>query len=116
EDGWGSGGSVAAMATVLGVRSAVASPVVVEGRLWGAIIAATSQGEPLPADMESRIAQFTGLVATAIANAESREAVARLAEEQAALRRVATLVARGVGPEGVFRAVAAEVGTVFGAD
>src|SRR5262249_58726773 len=109
-------GAVAAMAAVLGVRSAVASPVIVQGRLWGTIIAASSQSEPLPAEMESRIAQFTELVATAIANAESREAVARLAEEQAALRRVATLVARGVGPEGVFRAVAAEVGTVFGAD
>jgi GAF domain-containing protein len=109
-DDWtGSSGSVAAMASVLGVRSAVASPVVVEGRLWGTIIAASSQSEPLPAEMESRLAQFTGLVATAIANAESREALAQLAEEQAALLRVATLVARGVGPEPFFQAVADEV-------
>jgi PAS domain S-box-containing protein len=116
-DDWtGSSGSVAAMATVLGVRSAVASPVVVEGRLWGTIIAASSQSEPLPTEMEARIGQFTELVATAIANAESREALARLAAEQAALRRVATHVARGIGPEEVFRAVAAEVGTLFGAD
>src|SRR6185437_5348658 len=36
-----------------------------------------------------------------------------LAEEQAALRRVATLVARGVAPEEVFAAVAEEVGRVM---
>ena len=39
-----------------------------------------------------------------------------LAEEQAALRRVATLVARGVPPEEVFAAVTAEVGRVLSAD
>src|SRR5690348_9984861 len=82
-DDWTSStGAVAAMATVLGVRSAVASPVVVEGRLWGTIIAATSRGEPLPAATESRLVQFTGLVATAIANAGARAQVSRLAEEQ----------------------------------
>jgi hypothetical protein len=48
----------------------------------------------LPADAEARLVSFTELVATAIANADSRAALARLAEEQAALRRVATLVAR----------------------
>src|SRR5262245_5615844 len=116
-DDWtGASGSVAGMATHLGVRSAVASPVIVGARLWGTIIAATSQDEPLPADVESRLAQFTELVATAIANAEAREALARLADEQAALRRVATLVADGIGPEGVFPAVAAEVEALFGAD
>ena len=36
-----------------------------------------------------------------------------LAEEQAALRRVATLVARGAAPEEVFAAVAKEVGRLF---
>jgi signal transduction histidine kinase len=48
-------------------------------------------------------------VATAVANAESRAGLARLAAEQAALRRVATLVARGVPPEEVFAAVTEEV-------
>jgi hypothetical protein len=48
---------------------------------------------------EARLASFTELLATAIANAESRAGLARLAEEQAALRRVATLVARGAPPE-----------------
>ena len=49
----------------------------------------------MPADTEARLTQFTELLATAVANAESRAELARLAEEQAALRRVATLVARG---------------------
>ena len=46
------------------------------------------------------------LVASAIDNAESRDVLERLVDEQAALRRVATLVARGTEPEAVFRAVA----------
>jgi hypothetical protein len=48
--------------------------VVVEGHRWGTIVGVTSQNEPLPAQMESRIAQFTELAATAIANAESHDA------------------------------------------
>jgi signal transduction histidine kinase len=54
--------------------------------------------------------------ALATANAASREEPRRLADEQAALRRVATLVARGIPPAEVFAAVAQEVGTVLGAD
>src|SRR5262249_43694139 len=105
-DDWsGSTGSVAAMATVLGVRSAVAAPVVVEGRLWGTIIAATSQAEPLSPATESRLDQFTGLVATAIANAQARGELSRLADEQAALRRVAVLVAPQPSPAEVFTAL-----------
>jgi GAF domain-containing protein len=109
-------GSVAAMAHVLGVRSAVAVPIVVDGRLWGTLIAATSQPERLPEDTEPRIGEFTELVATAISNAESREALGLLADQQAALRRVAELVAGGIKPEEVFRAVSAEVGVLFGSD
>ena len=55
-------------------------------------------------------------MATAIANAESREKVTRLAEEQAALRRVAVLVAQGAAPAKVFDAVATEVGLLVPAD
>jgi signal transduction histidine kinase len=109
-------GSVAAMADVLGVRSAVATPIAVEGRLWGAMVAATSQSEPLPADTEARTREFTELVATAIANAESREALGVLAEEQAALRRVAVLVAQHPSPEEVFTAVTEAVAPLLGAD
>jgi signal transduction histidine kinase len=95
----------------LGIVSAVASPIVVEGRLWGAM-AVQSQG-PLPLDTEERLEKFTELVATAIANAESGEALALLAEEQAALRRVATLVAREPSPEELFKAVVEEAQRVL---
>ena len=67
----------------------------------------------LPDQIEDRLAEFTELVATAISNTESRAALGRLAEEQAALRRVATLVAHGTGPEEVFAAVANEVGRLL---
>ena len=99
-----------------GVSSSVGCPIWVEGRLWGALAVHSQQSQPLPPDTESRIAQFTDLVGTAIANAESRERADRLGGEQAALRRVATLVARGTGAELVFRAVADEVGALMGCD
>jgi GAF domain-containing protein len=98
----------------LGIVSAVASPIVVEGRLWGAM--AVQSQEQLPPDTEDRLERFTELVATAIANAESRATLTRLAEEQAALRRMATLVARGVRPDEIFGAVSEEVGRLFGTD
>ena len=98
-----------------GARSAVGTPVIVEGRLWGLMVVSTSGEQPLPASAEARLASFTELVATAIANAESRAALARLAQEQAALRRVATLVARGAAADELFAAVAGEVGPLLGA-
>jgi predicted ATPase/signal transduction histidine kinase len=55
----------------LGLRSVVASPIVVEGQVWGAM-AAGSRREHLPDNTEQRLADFTELVATAVANAESR--------------------------------------------
>jgi GAF domain-containing protein len=55
-----------------GVRSAVGVPIIVEGRLWGVMAAGSTKPEPLPSGMELRLAEFTELVATAIANAESR--------------------------------------------
>jgi signal transduction histidine kinase len=99
-----------------GVRSAVATPILVEGRVWGIAIGGSRGEQPLPADTEARLASFTELVATAVANAESRAGLVRLAEEQAALRRVATLVARGTRPDALFAAVTEEVGTLLGAD
>src|SRR3954466_14975390 len=108
-------GPVAAMAHVLGIRSSVATPIVVEGRLWGTLIAVTSQSEPLPRETDVRIGEFAELVATAIANAGARDELSRLVEEQAALRRVATLVAKGAAPTEVFDAVVAEVGQLLGA-
>ena len=101
------------LARSLRVRSAVGAPILVEGKLWGALMAATRGVEPWAENAETRIAAFTELVATAIANAESREALAELADEQAALRRVATLVAQGASPHDLFEAVAEEVGRLL---
>jgi PAS domain S-box-containing protein len=100
----------------VGIRSAVSVPIIVEGRVWGQMVTASSQEEPLPSDTEARLASFTELVATAIANTEARTEVGRLVDEQAALRRVATLVAEGAAPSVVFETVTREVGTLCGAD
>ena len=99
-----------------GIRSSVATPITVEGHLWGVIAAGARGEEPLPGDTEARLASFTDLLATAVANAESRAALARLAEEQAALRRVATLVARGMRQDELFAVVTEEVGRLLPAD
>jgi signal transduction histidine kinase len=99
-----------------GVRGVVATPIWVEGRLWGAMTAGTTQVEPLPPDTESRLRQFTELMGTAIANAESRRARAVLTEEQAALRHVATLVAEVVPPAEIFSTVSNEVAMLFGTE
>jgi signal transduction histidine kinase len=96
-----------------GVTSAAGAPIIVEGRLWGVMTAGSTRSGPLPAEVESRLSEFTELVATAIANTQTRSDLARLAEEQAALRRVATLVARGVPPGQVFAAVAEEAGRLL---
>ena len=109
-------GEPAAAARRWGLRASVGAPVNVQGKLWGVIYAASISDEPLPADTEARLANFTELLATAIANAQAREELGAIADEQAALRRVATLVARAAPPEEVFTAVAAEVHGLLGTD
>jgi signal transduction histidine kinase len=69
----------------------------------------------LPTGIEARLSSFTELVATAISNTQARGDLRQLADEQAALRRVATLVARGTDSSGVFDAVCAETGRLLGA-
>ena len=100
----------------LGINSSVGSPVVVAGRVWGALFVHSTSGEALPAGTEARLADFTELVATAVSNSEARTEVERLAEEQAGLRRVATLVARESSPAEVFAAVGDEVRRVLRVD
>jgi len=99
-----------------GIRSCVGAPISVEGRLWGVMGVAYTHEEPLPANTEVRLAGFTELVATAIANAQARVELRGYAEEQAALHRVASLVAQGTSPDEVLGAVAAEIGRVLAVD
>jgi signal transduction histidine kinase len=109
-------GTIAESARRTGIRSTVGIPIAVAGRLWGAMVVSSAELDPLPADTEASLADFTELVATAIANTEARAEVGRLADEQAALRRVATLVARQPSPDEVFAAVAEEVGRLVRVD
>jgi signal transduction histidine kinase len=97
----------------LGLRAAVATPIVVEARYWGVALAATVRAD-FPPGTESRIADFTELAATAIANAQAEQELRELADTQAALRRLAMLVARGEPPEAVFAAATREALRYFG--
>jgi signal transduction histidine kinase len=106
-------GTVAAARRDSSTGSTVGVPITVDGKVWGLMCVGLTGREPLPSDTEERLAGFTELIATAIANAEAGTAIARLADEQAALRRVATLVARGLQPGQVFAAVAEELAGVL---
>jgi signal transduction histidine kinase len=107
-------GGPAVAAREAGFGAAAGAPVIVQGRLWGAMIAWTVDKHPLPLDTEARLASFTGLVATAIANAQAEQELRGLADTQAALRRLAILVARGEPPEAVFAAATSEALRYFG--
>jgi GAF domain-containing protein len=109
-------GPGAELAREFGIRSSVGVPVIVQGRLWGAIVVGSTDEQPLPGGTEAQLAGFTELAATAVANAQARAELRGFAEEQAALRRVATLVARAAPPEEVFAAVTAEAGRLLDAD
>jgi GAF domain-containing protein len=112
----GAPGALAAIANEMGFRSSVGVPLVVEGNLWGCIVASWGNDAEPPVGTEERMARFAQLLATAIANADSREALRKLADEQAALRRVATLVAEGAPPSAVFETVTFETLALMGVD
>jgi signal transduction histidine kinase len=108
-DDWaGLAGPVAARHRAEGFGQAIGAPIVVHGSIWGYMGAYAEADDTLPADCETRMAEFTQLMALAIANAQARDELSVLAEQQAALRRVATLVAQGAEPSAVFIAVAVE--------
>jgi signal transduction histidine kinase len=73
-DDYASASGPAALAA--GMRSAVGVPVSVAGRLWGVMVVTSTRAEPpLPPGTEARLAGFTELAATAIANAEAQSAL-----------------------------------------
>ncbi len=70
-DASGAVADVVSQSGLLSFRSAAGAPIAVQGRLWGVLVAATAGEQPLAPDTEARLASFTELVATAIANAEN---------------------------------------------
>jgi signal transduction histidine kinase len=78
-------GSLAETMRDTGYRVAVAAPVTVAGRLWGALVAATTSDEPVADGLEQRLCDFADLVGQALANADARE---RLAASRAELVEV----------------------------
>jgi signal transduction histidine kinase len=70
-------------------HSTVGAPIVVDGRVWGAILANSTAPDPFPGDTESRLMGFAELVATAISNAVAR------AELNASRARIVTAADEG---------------------
>ena len=98
------------------MRCCVGAPISVDGWPWGVMIVASTRADAFPEGAEHRLAGFAELVATAIADAQARMEPRGFAEEQAALRRVAVLVARAAPPEEVLAAVTDEAGLLLGVD
>jgi PAS domain S-box-containing protein len=69
-------GTTAELLRGLGFRAAVGAPIAFAGRLWGAVMVSTVEDHPFPVGAERQIADFTELVALALANAEAREEIA----------------------------------------
>jgi signal transduction histidine kinase len=100
-------GSGSAPAEGRDVDAGVAVPIMVAGTVWGSLIAAPAS-RPLPPSTEQRLTQFAHVASMAMSSAMARADVQWLADEQAALRRVAELVARGAGERQLFDAVTHE--------
>ena len=99
-----------------GIRFSVGVPITVGGRVWGASFAASGGSAPFPADAGTRISRFTELIGIALANAQARLDLQELADEQAALRRVAEIAARGGSQAKVLDAVVAEASSLLALD
>jgi PAS domain S-box-containing protein len=68
-------GQLARSLSGLGFNAAIGAPVVLDGRLWGALILRSADG-PFPSGAEHRLQGFAELAAQALANAEAREQLA----------------------------------------
>src|SRR6266511_4399567 len=86
-------GAIGTRIRQLGIRSSVACPITVQGRLWGATAVSSTQPQPLPPDTQARIADFTELAATAIANTQAR---AELAASRARIVKAADQTRRRI--------------------
>jgi GAF domain-containing protein len=73
-------GGPAVAARKAGFRAAAGTPIIVQDRVWGALITCSVDQHPLPLDTEARLASFTELVAAAIANAQAQDDLHELAD------------------------------------
>ena len=95
------------------IRSLVGAPIVVNGAVWGLIWVGGKRAEPLAAATETRLRDFAEFAAVAVANADSRNRLRRLADSEASLRRVATLAAEGATPAELLSALAREAARIL---
>ncbi|MFI6452007.1 GAF domain-containing protein [Streptosporangium amethystogenes] len=65
-------GTIVKWARDVGITAALGSPVIVDGSLWGVMLAFYSRWEPRLEGAEERMTDFTELIATAISNAQAR--------------------------------------------
>ena len=63
----------------MGQRCGIAVPVYVEGRLWGALVAGDRRPGHIPAEAAARLAEFGGLIALMLAEADARNRLMQLA-------------------------------------
>jgi len=96
-----------------GCAESLAVPIRTEGNLWGALVVA-SRDQPLARDVEHRLVAFGELVGPLVVSADARLQLRAWADEQAALRRVAEMVARAASLDEVFTTVAEEVSALLG--
>ncbi|GAA2339963.1 sensor histidine kinase [Dactylosporangium salmoneum] len=92
----GSSDQLASVARAVGFRASVGAPIIVDGQVWGALVAYWGSTGPPPPGTEHELARFTDLVATAIANTESR---AELTASRARLVFAADDARRGIERE-----------------
>ena len=69
-------GELAARLRSRGFASAVGAPITVAGRLWGGLMASSSQPYAFSEGTEERLADFGELVTAALANADARDQLA----------------------------------------
>ena len=77
----GAPGELPRLMEAIEIRASVATPVLLQGRVWGALVAATTRDEPVPGDTEERLEPFAELVGQAVENAQARRRLAESADE-----------------------------------
>jgi GAF domain-containing protein len=69
-------GAVAELMRELGIRAGAGGPIIIGGRVWGAVTVVWEDVATLPPGAEDRVAAFAELVSYAIENAETRAELA----------------------------------------